>query len=178
MGITVIILIGLVGVLVLTLFSNPLTEVISKNNKLIDSLRSNKLFHHYGATGVLMFLLNAFLFFFTMLVLYGLQWLAIPFLHIIVMFLAVGASLFVWLTINLAWQGEAKDRLKVGVIGSSFYFFLTAFFLYKYVTIEPMFPGDDPFMRAIGFLFAVIVALVAFVTCFFLTGFVRGKSFR
>jgi hypothetical protein len=64
---------------------------------------------------------------------------------------------------QLKLQGEARDRVKVGFIGSSFYIFLTVFFIVKYVTIKPKFPGDDTFIRSIGSMFGIIVTLV---TCF------------
>jgi hypothetical protein len=177
MGISFLFVLGLFGVLLLWLCSHSIIEVIRKKNKLVGLLRSKKLFQHYGSTGIYLFFTNAFLFFFTMLVLYGLQWLGIPFLHLLVMLVAVGLSLFLWIIIHLAWQGAARDRWKMGGIGSSFYFLLTGFFAYQFVTIEPMFPGDDPFMKSLGFMVGMIVAFVAFVTCFFLTAFERGKSY-
>jgi hypothetical protein len=122
--------------------------------------------------------MNALLFFFTMLLLYGIQFMFIPFLHVIVMVLAVAISLYLWQVINLSWQGEARHRLKVGAIGSSFYFFLTIFFIYQYITIEPMYPGEDPFMRAIGFMLAIFVTAVACLTCFYLTGFAKREVIR
>jgi hypothetical protein len=59
--------------------------------------------------------------------------------------------------------------------GSSFYFLLSIVFSYWFFTIEPEYPGEDTFMRAVGLLFAIVVGLVAFITCFVMTGFPRRK---
>jgi hypothetical protein len=178
MGISFILILGLIGVVSLICFSNPMFDVMRKSNNLVVLLKRKKFFHHYWLTGIFSFFMNAILFFLTILALYGIQFFSIPFIHLIVMFLAVGLSIFLWLLIKLSWQGEVRDQLKVGIIGSSFYFFLTVFFIYKYVTIEPLYPGDDTFMRAIGFMFGIIVTSVAFLTCFFLTGFARKEIIR
>lgn len=178
MGIIFIFILGLLCVILLIVFSNSMLEVMRKNNNLVYFLKGKKVCHHYWFTGIFLFFMNAFLFLLTMLILYVIQFFSIPFMHFVIMLLAVVSSIFMWLLINLNWQGEARDRIKVGVIGSSFYFFLTVFFIFKYVAIEPMFPGDDTFMRAIGLMFGSIVTSVAFVTCFFLTGFARGKLNR
>jgi hypothetical protein len=178
MGILVIMILGIFGVVLWSLLAHSKLGEMRKINQLANTLKSKKLFHHYWATGILSFFMNALLIFFTMLVLYGIQLLFIPFIHVIVMVLAVGLSLFFWQLINLTWQGKARDRLKVGMIGSSFYFFLTLFFIYKNVTIESMYPGDDPFMRAIGFMLGMMVTSIAFLTCFFITGFARRKVIR
>ena len=54
----------------------------------------------------------------------------------------------------------------MGFIGSSFYAFLLFFFLYKFITLKPAFAGDDTFMAAVDLIFSMIVATVAFMTCF------------
>ncbi|WP_155891086.1 hypothetical protein [Ectobacillus panaciterrae] len=76
-----------------------------------------------------------------------------------------------WVFINRSWQGRRKDRLKMGLLGSSFYLFLVLFILYKWIILKPAFPGDDTFMAAIGLLFGMIVSIVAFITCFSFTAF-------
>jgi hypothetical protein len=178
MGIIFIFIFGLLSVLILIVFSNSILEVLREKNHLEYFLRGKKVFQHYWLAGIILFLMNALVFFLTMIILYVIQSFSIPFMHLVVMLLAVASSIYFWLLVNLNWQGEAKDRIKVGVIGSSFYLFLTVFFIFKYVTIKPMFPGDDTFMKSIGFMFGIMITSVAFVTCFSLTGLVRGKLNR
>ncbi|UTW69564.1 hypothetical protein KHA80_23000 [Anaerobacillus sp. HL2] len=54
----------------------------------------------------------------------------------------------------------------MGAIGSSFYFFMAIFFVYRLVTLKPAFQGDDTFMAAVGLVLVIIVTTVAFTTCF------------
>jgi hypothetical protein len=178
MGIIFIFIFGLLGVLLLIVFSNSMLEVMRKNNHFVYFLRGKKVFQQYWLAGIILFFMNALLFLLIMIILYVIQSISIPFLHLVVMLLAVVSSMYLWLLVNLNWQGEARERVNVGFIGSSFYLLLTVFFIFKYVTIKPMFPGDDTFMKSIGFMFGIIVTSVAFVTCFSLTGLVRGKLKR
>lgn len=39
------------------------------------------------------------------------------------------------------------------------------------VTLAPSFPGDDPFMRAIGIFLGIVVTTFAFISCLIFTGF-------
>ncbi|MFJ7727341.1 hypothetical protein ACIQXV_14375 [Neobacillus sp. NPDC097160] len=89
--------------------------------------------------------------------------------------MAVIGSIFLWILINNAWQGTRRNRLKMGIVGSSFYIFLTIIFIYMFVTLIPSYPGEDTFMRAFGILFAMIVTTAAFTTCFVMTGFSKKK---
>jgi protein-S-isoprenylcysteine O-methyltransferase Ste14 len=170
---SLILLIGLLGIFLVLLFKNPIIGLIGENNNLIIKLRNAKWFQNPWFSGVFLFVINAFLFFLTVLVLYVLMYFFIPFVHLIVMFIAVIGSIFTWIIINRAWQGTKRNRLKMGAIGSGFYLFLTLIFVYRLVTLKPSYPGDDTFMGAIGLFFSIIVTVVAFVTCLFITGFTR-----
>lgn len=57
-----------------------------------------------------------------------------------------------------------------GALGSSFYMLLTLVLVYWLVTLKPSLPGDDPFMKAVGLVIAIIVTAVAGMTCFTITG--------
>lgn len=120
--------------------------------------------------------MNALLFLLTLLVIFGLMSLTIPYLHLLAMLFAVVCSIFLWMAINKAWVGTRINRLKMSATGSSFYFFLTILFLYWFITIKPSYPGEDTFMRAIGILLAMIVTTVAFITCLIMTGFPKKKE--
>ncbi|CRK80251.1 hypothetical protein [Neobacillus massiliamazoniensis] len=170
---SLILLIGLLGIFLVLLFKNPIIGLIGENNNLIIKLRNAKWFQNPWFSGAFLFVINAVLFFLTVLVLYVLMYFFIPFVHLIVMFIAVIGSIFTWIIINRAWQGTKRNRLKMGAIGSGFYLFLTLIFVYRLVTLKPSYPGDDTFMGAIGLFFSIIVTVVAFVTCLFITGFTR-----
>lgn len=64
----------------------------------------------------------------------------------------------------------------MAAIGSSFYSILTLLFAYQLVTLEPLYPGDDPFMRALGLYIGIIVTVVAFLSSFIITGFTNRKA--
>lgn len=83
---------------------------------------------------------------------------------------------FLWIIINKTWQGTRKNRLKMATVGSSFYMILSLILIYMLVTLEPAYPGDDPFMRAIGLFMGIVVTTVAFISCLIFTGFSIKKE--
>lgn len=173
---SLILLIGLLGVLLVIFFKRPIIDMLGKDNKLVHKLKNPMWFQNYWLSGIFLFVMNAVLFFSTGLVLYILMYFLIPYVHLLVMFCAVIGSIFLWVLINKAWQGTKRNRLKIGIVGSSFYIFLTFIFIYWLVTLKPSYPGDDTFMGAIGLVFAIIVTTVAFITCFVITGFQKESS--
>ncbi|RTQ90796.1 hypothetical protein [Lysinibacillus telephonicus] len=173
---TLIFLLGLIGVVLILFFKSSVVSFLGENNKFGMVLKNTSWFQNFWISGLFLFFMNGLLFFLTCLVLYILMAFLIPYVHLIVMAVAVITSLVLWSIINKSWQGKRKDRLKMAAIGSSFYLILTVIFLYKYVTIEPYFPGDDTFMRALGLFLAIMVTFVAFTACFVITGFSKGKA--
>ncbi|WML37956.1 hypothetical protein RCG19_11920 [Neobacillus sp. OS1-2] len=172
---TSILLIGLVGVILVIFFKNSIIGTFGDNNKLVRKLRSTKWFQNHFVTGIFLFVMNGVLFFSTCLVLYISTYFMIPYIHLLVMFLAVAGSIFLWILINKAWHGSSRNRLKMAVLGSSFYIVLTIIFIYMFVTLKPSYQGEDIFMRAFGIVFAIIVTTVAFITCLVITGFSKRK---
>lgn len=174
MSFTLFILIGVLFTFLCILFRNPIISVVGSHNPFVKKLQETRWMENHWLSGIFVFIMNAFLFFTTGLILYGVIPLAIPFIHFLVMVLAVVLSLYFWVIINQSWQGKKENRLKMGTVGSSFYLMLAVYVGYKLATLEPLFPGDDTFMRAIGLIFVIIVAIVAFATCFIITGI--GKN--
>lgn len=175
MSFTFIILIGVLLAMLFILFRHPIIEVLGKNNLFKKRLNKTKWFQNHWLSGIFIFFINAFLFFSTGFILYGVVSLTIPYIHLLVMILAVMVSIYFWAVMNQTWQGKKSNRLKMGTIGSSFYLFLAIFLGYKLAILEPLFPGEDTFMRALGLVFAIIVTTVAFATCFIMTGFCKKK---
>ncbi len=171
-----ILLIGLLGVGLVLFFQRPIIDMLSEDHTLVHKLKDSTWFQNHWLSGIFLFLMNGFLFFSTGLVLYLSMYLFIPYVHLLVMFCAVIASIFLWILIHKAWQGTKRNRLKIGMIGSSFYIFLTCIFIYWLMTLKPSYPGEDTFMGAIGLVFAIIVTAIAFITCFVITGFQRESS--
>lgn len=173
---SLLILIGLLGMALVLFFRRPIIDMCNQDNKLIQKLKNTSWFQNHWLSGTFLFMMNAVLFFSTVVVLYGLTYINIPYVHLLIMFLAVIGSIFLWIIMNKVWQGTNRNRLKMAAIGSSFYVFLSLLFIYMLVTLQPSYPGEDTFMKGIGILFDLIVVTVAFISCFIFTGFSKKKG--
>ncbi|MGR3763202.1 hypothetical protein [Rossellomorea sp. NS-SX7] len=141
----------------------------------INSLRKYSWFSNPWLVGLFLFCVNVLLFGLTGLILFGLSFLMIPFIHLFIMVAAVIISILVWNSIASSRSWQKWDRLKTGGIGSSFYLILTIFFSYQWVSVEPQFSGDDTFMAALGFMIGIVVTGVAFLTCFSMIVFTKSQ---
>lgn len=173
---TIFLLIGLLGMVFVIFLKGPIINLCNENSKLGQRLKKASWFQNHWQAGALLFIMNAVLFLTAILLLYGLMFIIIPFTHLLVMISAVIASLFVWATINKVWQGTKRNRLKMAAVGSSFYLMLTLLFVYRLVTLQPAYPGDDPFMQAIILFMIIIVSTTAFIMCLAFTGFRNGEK--
>ena len=173
---TLTLLLGLVLVVILGMYQKKLVGYIGTGNLFVKKLSNYEWFQNPWLSGLFLFILNAILFGSTLLILYGLSFLMIPYIHLFIMAGAVIVSLIVWIILLNAWKGDKKGRVLRGFLGSSFYLILTLIFAYMIVTLEPQFPGDDTFMAFIGLVMAITVTLVAFITCFLFTGLFEKKE--
>jgi len=172
---TTLLFFGIIAIIIMMIFKNQIWNVFGERNPLVKRLVKGKWFQNHWLAGLSLFGINAGLFFLAIALLYLLMYLMIPYIHLGIMALAVIASLYVWIVINKAWNGTKRNRLKLGAVGSSFYFLVTIVFVYMIMTLEPHYPGEDTFMRFIGLFFAAFVTTVAFFTCFMMTGFSKIK---
>ncbi|WP_442785805.1 hypothetical protein [Lentibacillus sp. Marseille-P4043] len=175
---SLVFLIGLIGVLIAIFFKEPIIGLISNDHKFVRKFERVTWFHNHWSAGIFLFVLNAAIFFAAGLILFALTYFLIPFVHFVIMFFAVISCIFLWILFNKAWQGTKKNRVKMGLIGSSFYMVLTFVFVYFLLTMKPSYPGEDTFMGAIGLVFAIIITFLAFITCFTYTGFPVKKEIR
>lgn len=176
MSLTLLIFIGLFGAFFITFLKSSLINLFGENNILLFKLKNAGWFQNYWLAGIFLFFINATLFFSTALLLYAMTYFIIPYVHLLIMTLAVIVSIFLWIIINKAWQGTRKNRLKMGAVGSSFYMILSLMLIYLLVTLEPFYPGEDTFMRAIGLVMGIVVTTVAFISCLIFTGFSNKKE--
>ncbi|OEH94449.1 hypothetical protein [Bacillus solimangrovi] len=174
---TIILLLGIICMFFLLVNKPHISVFLSEKIILGKILEKSKWFQNYKYAGIFLFIMNAFLFSCTIVILYLLMKLSIPFLHLIVMCAAVIISVIVWFSVCQAWNGSKKQQLMVGFVGSSFYLILTIIFVYWLVTLKPSHPDEDMFMAMIGLFFASIVTSVAFLVCFIITGFPIDKVF-
>lgn len=140
-----------------------------------NKLRNAKWFQNHWLSGLFLFGMNFGLFGFTGLFLLVIAYLYIPFVHLLIIALAVSGSIVLWLFIRKTWQGTKRNRFLMGAVGSSFYLLMALLFGFKWVTLKPS--SADTCMGAdVGLFLGIIVATVAFTTCLILTGFSRGKG--
>ncbi len=159
---TLMVVLGIIGLFFFMRRSREKTYSI----KWITSLNKHKWFHNPWLVGVFLFGMNLVLFGTTALILYAIIFMTIPYIHLVFMVAATVASILVWQSIVYAREWMKGERLKAGMVGSSFYLFLFLFILYKWVTYVPQYPGEDGFMAAIGFFLGLLVTGMAFVICF------------
>ncbi|WP_409300444.1 hypothetical protein [Peribacillus sp. SCS-155] len=124
------------------------------------------LFHRPWQCGIVLFGINFILF--GSIVGSLLSHINIPIIALA--FIGLAGSMLAWTYLTVKWQGTQKDKRKMSFIGSSFYLVMALLFVYRYFTIKPSYPGDDLFMAYLGLEMGIFVALVAFVTCFLITG--------
>ncbi|MEH7379618.1 hypothetical protein V7138_03920 [Bacillus sp. JJ1533] len=173
---TLFLLLGILLLLILGINRNKLVHMIGPNHRIVKKLSSYHWSQSPWWSGLFLFVLNGLLFGATLLILSGLSFLMIPYIHLLIMVGAVVISLVAWIIVLNAWNGGKKDRLLRGFIGSSFYLILSFIFIYMIVTLKPQIPGDDTFMAFIGLVMAFTVSGVAFITCFLFTGLFEKKE--
>ncbi|KGP74292.1 hypothetical protein [Pontibacillus yanchengensis] len=173
-----ILLMGLIGIVFLLYFKKPILSIVSENHGIVSKLQDSKWFQDYRLAGVFLFGINAVLFISTILMLYGLTLLTIPYVHLIIMLFAVVVSIYFWLVVHKSWKGSRMERVKMSLIGISFYIGSTLLFIYWLVTLTPSYPGEDTFIIAIGLILAIIVTSVACIVCFIITGITKDRLSR
>ncbi|MFB7138503.1 hypothetical protein ACFCYN_02450 [Gottfriedia sp. NPDC056225] len=171
MALTLFLLIGLICVVIILFKKDQLSVMIDDNHKLIIKLKNSSWFQNYWKAGFFLFVMNAALFFITLLILFILGFHIIPFMHLLVMVLAIVGSFLLWMIVNKVYQGTNGNRFKMSIIGSSFYAILSFLFMYWLETLKPSYEGEDLIMSSIGLLIGIIVSVVAFITCLITTGF-------
>ncbi|OUM89268.1 hypothetical protein [Caldibacillus debilis] len=175
-------LIGLLIIALILLNKNDLIGKVGAENFLARKLKNAEWFQNSWLSGIFLFFINALLFGLTIFVLTLFAFVAmhfpIPFLHIVIMFVAALSSIYVWMAIHHAENPGRKERFITGTVGSSFYFLLMLVFIFRMAALEPNTPERDTAMEFFGLAFAAIVAFTAFITCLAITAFPAKRSRR
>lgn len=172
----IILFLLIIAFIFISISRSALVGSINDNNRFVKWLQNSRWYQNSYLAGIVLFIANAVLFLTTIGILYVLMLFFIPYVHFIVMIIAIIFSVGIWIIFNKAWNGSKKEQIIMASLGSSFYFALTVLFVYMYVRIEPYYPGEDTFMRALGLSLAGFVTAVACISCFVMTGFqTRGN---
>ncbi|RDZ10962.1 hypothetical protein C3744_21510 [Priestia megaterium] len=171
-------LIFFLAVIVLVLVMTVFSRTLWMPSGMVERLSKKKWFQNHWLSGGYLFGINALYFGTTMLLLYLLMYTDIPYLHIVLMFLATIVSIFTWSTVSTAWTGPFKNRLKMALTGSSFYLILALIMVIQWLSVKPLYPNEDTFMRALGWMLGFFVSAVAFSICFIFTAFLGKRSAR
>lgn len=174
LGLTSVLGIGILLVVFILIKKQSLIEFVGNNHFIVQKLSDNDWFENKWLSGLFLFVLNAFLFSAAVGVIFLTGTLNIPYIHIVIMFAATVISIYLWIAIRITGEKTKKDQLIMGLLGSSFYMIFFSVFLYMFVTLEPSTPNHDTFMAAIGLMFGMIIAFVAWITCFLITGFAKN----
>jgi hypothetical protein len=166
---------GIMGMFLIIILKKPITRMIGHENQIVQRFTNTGWFQNYWFGGIFLFAFNAVLFSSIWLILLALMYLRIPFFYLFVMGGGVILSIYSWVVISHAWQGSKINRLKMGLLGSSFYVLLALFFVYRIITLKPSYPGEDTFMAFIGLVIGFIVATIASITCLIFTGLSQRK---
>ena len=121
MSVTLFLLMGILGVLLILLMKRPIIARIGDNTKWVHKLKQAKWFQNHWYAGLFLFTMNAVLFISTGLLLYMSMYFDVPFIHLLVITFAVIGSFLLWGIVHKAWQSTNKDRLKMATVGSGFY---------------------------------------------------------
>lgn len=148
--------------------------MIIRERSLAHKLAEKNWFQSFWLAGGLVFLVNASLFFAAALLANLLFVINIPYVHNILMISVVIVSLYVWSVCNRAWSGSKRNRLKLGLIGSSFYLGLFCYSSFQYFTVKPSYPGEDTFMMTFAWLAVSMTTIIAALACFIFTGFSKA----
>ncbi|MCA1060641.1 hypothetical protein LCL96_17025 [Rossellomorea aquimaris] len=164
---TLMLLLGMIGLFFFVKRSSENTYSI----KWITSLDKYEWFQNPWLIGVFLFVINLILFGTTALVLYGITYLMIPYIHLVIMVAATVTSILVWQSLVYAREWMKGERWKAGMTGSSFYLLLFLYILYEWNTYVPIYPGEDEFMSSLGFFIGELVTGMAFLICFVMVVF-------
>ena len=172
-----LLLFGGLFLIVLLLKKNWLIHFVSPSNNMVHRLPSYFRFEHAVWSGLFLFLINTLLFGTTVAVLFLLTNFSIPYLHLLMIVAAVLASLYTWISIYHADRKNRRNRLVMGMIGSSFYLLLFGYAVYRIlVPVETSPIEQDSFMEFIAMLFLGIITFTAWIVCFGITGLYRKRN--
>lgn len=147
---------------------------IGTDYKFINKIKIRKWIESYWISGMAFFFLNALLFYLVNVILYLLSLVRFQ-LHsfglivgTFVLMMGITGGFFLWFIIRNLWRGTTVNRLKMSIIGSSFYAIVELVCIYKFINESYPFPNMELYYANLTY---VIVSAVIFLASFTVTGF-------
>jgi hypothetical protein len=131
-------------------------------------IKRKEISTNYWGAGALLFIANALLFALALFMTFFIMLFDMT----LVLIVCIPLSIYVWYLFSKNWQGSYKDKIKMAVIGSSFFVAFIGWVIWKYTTFEPAYPGDGLLMSWIG----VPIALTGSVSALLVSLFVILKN--
>ena len=166
---TLFLLFGAMLLLVILLNKKVMFRFADDRSVFIQWFKNKSWFQNPLLAGLVLFLLNAFLFATAVGLIFLTSLLQIVYIHLLIMAAATAASLYVWDAFRKTIIRPLRDRLIAGEIGSSFYLLLLLTFIYMNMNLGPDTPENDTFMAFVGLAIGMFVSLVAFLICLYMT---------
>jgi hypothetical protein len=146
------------------LIKNSILANINTKSNLSLKFQSTEWFQNPIYSGGFIFFMNAIYFSIALLLIFILNKTGLHFLYFLIVFAVMFLSIWFWCLINVSWKGSKSDRIKMAIIGSSFYLFVGLFFLYKFMNLK-----SSHTSIGFGLLLGTIVSVIGCITCFLFT---------
>ena len=170
----IILFISLIVLIICAIFKPKLLQLARRNQKVIEKIEALTWFTNHWYAGFALFIGNAFIFLSSLLFIFIVSFIPIPFLHVVIFIMSSLISLYFWSIINVSWHGDKLGRLKIGAVGSFFYVFISfhlLFELHNYNLNEV----QETF-ELIGLFINLLISGIAFVLCILYTSFSSNES--
>lgn len=147
---------------------------IGTDYKFISKIKNKKWFENYWMSGLAFFFLNALLFSLVNGILYLLSLVRMQIhsygliINLLVLISGITGGLFLWFIIRNLWRGTSVNRIKMSMIGSSFYAIVELVCIYNFLNENYPFPNMELYFANLSY---VIVVAVLFLASFSITGF-------
>lgn len=169
---SMILLIGSVGVLVFLLFTKPFLNML-EDHLYVHFLRRQDWFQHAFKAGLFTFAVNACLLTTTVVLLYIPVWVDFAVSPLFAMAFGTIMSVLAWGIINRGYRGAQPIRM--AFTGSSFYLLILIFALVLFFSPTER-TGEALFQWEIALMLIIVVSLVAWVTNLYVVSYQSKKE--
>jgi len=154
---------------------------IGTNYEFLNKIKNKKWFQNHWICGLIVLFQNALLFSIASVLIYL---ISLPdilhdimdlqyFFIIVVLTITLTGSFLLWIIVRNIWQGTFANRMKMSIIGSSFYVLVELVCIYNFISTDYPLPDKELYFAN---LTLVIEAALMFLANFIILGFRRIES--